>query len=66
VTKLRTGKQKHGAQVDEKYLRNSLHPIIPYPTGRFFRGTLSQALRAWLPSACPSGTKAIHPSEASH
>src|ERR1700720_1692609 len=21
-------------------------PIIPYPTGRFFRGTLSQALRA--------------------
>ena len=22
-------------------------PIIPYPTGRFFRGTLFQALRAW-------------------
>src|SRR5580692_12203313 len=68
VTKFRIGKlrQKHGAQVDEKYLRNSLHPIIPYPTGRFFRGTLSQALRAWLPSACPSGTKALHPSEASH
>src|ERR1700722_15131098 len=24
------------------------YPIIPYPTGRFFRGTLSQALRARL------------------
>ena len=33
----------------------SLRPIIPYPTGRFVRGTLSQALRAWLRSACPSG-----------
>src|SRR5580700_11631974 len=27
-----------------------LRPIIPYPTGRFFRGTLSQALRARLRS----------------
>src|ERR1700722_17309730 len=26
------------------------HLIIPYPTGRFFRGTLSQALRARLRS----------------
>src|SRR6202047_5151324 len=26
------------------------YPIIPYPTGRFFRGTLSQALRARLRS----------------
>jgi hypothetical protein len=26
------------------------HPIIPYPTGRFFRGTLFQALRARLRS----------------
>jgi hypothetical protein len=40
-----------------------LRPIIPYPTGRFFGGTFSQALRAWLLSACPSGTKAIHPSK---
>ena len=47
---------------DEKYLWNQLRPIIPYPTGRCFRGTLSQALRAWLRSCCPSGTKAIRPS----
>src|SRR5271165_7225105 len=26
----------------------------------------TQALRAWLLSACPSGTKATHPSSASH
>jgi len=38
---------------------SQLRPIIPYPTGRFFRGTLSQALRA----SCPSGTKAIRPSK---
>src|SRR5580692_11185507 len=32
VTKFRIGKlrQKHGAQVDEKYLWDSLRPIIPY------------------------------------
>ena len=42
-------------------LWDQLRPIIPYPTGRFFRGTLSHALRAWLRSACPSGTKAIRP-----
>ena len=35
---------------DEKYLWDELRPIIPYPTGRFFRGTLSQALRARLRS----------------
>jgi hypothetical protein len=36
VTKFRLGKlkQKHDAQVDEKYLWDSLRPIIPYPTGR--------------------------------
>src|ERR1700737_2299519 len=52
VTKfrIRNLKQKHGAHVDEKYLWDSLRPIIPYPTGRFFRGTLSQALRAGLRS----------------
>src|SRR6202030_1076396 len=52
VTKFRIGKLKlkHGAHVDEKYLWDSLRPIIPYPTGRFFRGTLSQALRARLRS----------------
>ena len=33
--------------------------IIPYPTGRLFWGALSQALRAWLRSCCPSGTKYI-------
>ena len=55
--------KKHGAHFDEKYLWDQLRPIIPYPTGRFFRGTLSQALRAWLRSACPSGTKAIRPSK---
>src|ERR1700720_1449357 len=27
-----------------------MRPIIPYPTGRFFRGMLSQALRARLRS----------------
>jgi hypothetical protein len=38
VTKFRKGKlkPKHGARVDEKYLWDSLRPIIPYPTGRFF------------------------------
>ena len=52
VTKFRIRKLKlkHGAHVDEKYLWDSLRPIIPYPTGRFFRGTLSQALRARLRS----------------
>ncbi len=33
--------------------------ITPYPTRRLFWGALSQALRAWLRSCCPSGTK-IH------
>ena len=50
VKKFRIRKLKHGAHVDEKYLWDSLRPIIPYPTGRFFRGTLSQALRARLRS----------------
>jgi hypothetical protein len=36
--------------------------IIPYPTGRLVGLALSQALRAWLRSACPSGTRAIRPS----
>jgi hypothetical protein len=31
--------------------------IIPYPTGRLFGLALVQALRAWLRSCCPSGTK---------
>jgi hypothetical protein len=34
----------------EKFLWNRLRPIIPYPTGRYFRGKHSQALRAWLRS----------------
>ena len=34
----------------------SLGLIIPYPTGRFFRGVLFQALRARLRSHRPSGT----------
>jgi hypothetical protein len=34
----------------------SCRPIIPCPTGRFLRGTLSQALRARLRSVCPYGT----------
>jgi hypothetical protein len=51
------------AYFDEKYLWDQLRPIIPYPTGRFFGETLSQALRARLRSCCPSGTKAIHPSK---
>jgi hypothetical protein len=44
--------KKHGAPFDERYLWDWLHPVIliPYPTGRFFPGTLSQALRAWLRS----------------
>jgi hypothetical protein len=32
-------------------------PDHTVPTGRFFRGTLSQALRARLRSGCPSGTR---------
>ena len=38
---------------------------VPYGTGRLFWGGDSQALRAWLRSHCPSGTKAIRPWEAS-
>src|ERR1700676_890468 len=38
--------KENGAHFDEKYLWDQLRPIIPYPTGRFFRRTLSQALRA--------------------
>src|ERR1043165_392598 len=37
---------------DEKYSGISCL-IIPYPTGRLFRGGLYQALRARLRSACP-------------
>jgi hypothetical protein len=44
---------------DEKYHWDYLRPIIPYPTGRFFGGALSQALRARLRSACPSGTVGV-------
>jgi hypothetical protein len=33
------------------------------PTGRFFRGTLSLALRAWLRSCFPSGTRSHSPIE---
>ena len=29
-----------GRTFDQEDLRDSLRPIIPYPTGRFFRGTL--------------------------
>jgi hypothetical protein len=36
---------------------NSRARIIPYPTGRFFRGTFPQALRARLRSCCPYGTR---------
>jgi len=55
--------KKHDAHFDEKNLWDQPRPIIPYPPGRFFWGTLSQALRAWLRSACPSGTKSHSPSE---
>ena len=41
---------------EEKYLWVLLRTIIPYPTGRFSRWTISQALRARLRSCCPSGT----------
>src|ERR1700674_2311849 len=58
--------KKHGAHFDEKYLWDQLRPIIPCPTGRFFRRTLPQALRAWLRSACPSGTKSFAHRRASH
>src|SRR3984957_17590701 len=33
------------------------YPIIPYPTGRFFRGTLFQALRARVRSVSSSGAQ---------
>jgi hypothetical protein len=49
--------RRDGAIVAWHELPGILRPIIPYPAGRFSRGTLSQALRAWLRSACPSGTK---------
>src|ERR1700719_2613799 len=48
--RIRKLKLKHGAHLDEKYLWDALRPIIPSPTGRFFLGTLSQALRARLRS----------------
>ena len=56
--------KKHDAHFHEKYLWDQLRPIIPSPTGRFFGGLLSQALRAWLRSCCPSGTKYILSAEA--
>jgi hypothetical protein len=31
--------KRPGARFDEKYLWDSLRPVIPYPTGRSFRGT---------------------------
>jgi hypothetical protein len=44
-------------------LRDWQRPIIPYPTGRFFRGTLPRHFV--LRSYCPSGTKYILRAEAS-
>jgi hypothetical protein len=38
-------------------LRDTNAAITPYPTGGSFRVALFQALRAWLLSCCPSGTK---------
>ena len=38
----------------------SCAPITPYPTGRFFRGTLFQALRARLRSVVPTGRAGRH------
>jgi hypothetical protein len=35
--------------------------LAPYPNGTYPWVRLSQALRARLPSACPSGTEAHHP-----
>ena len=42
--------KKHGTHFDEKHVWDLPRPIIPYPTGRFFRGTFFQALRARLRS----------------
>jgi hypothetical protein len=42
--------KKHGTHFDENYLWGLAAPIIPYPTGRFFRGDAFQALRARLRS----------------
>src|ERR1700722_3771774 len=39
-------------------------PVIPYPTGRFFRETFSQALRARLRSVVPPGRACRHCSTA--
>jgi hypothetical protein len=44
-----------------RYPRNPPARITPYPTGRLFGVALTQALRARLRSACPSGIKAIRP-----
>jgi hypothetical protein len=55
--------EQHGAHFDEKYLWDHLR-ARSYRTlrgGSF--GMLSQALRAWLRSCCPSGTKAIRSSK---
>ena len=57
--------KKHGARFDEKYLWDQLRPIIPCPTGRFFRGTLFQHFVPGYDHACPSGTKAIRPNSLS-
>jgi hypothetical protein len=49
--------KKHSAHFDEKIPHELVVPIIPYPTGRSFGGDAFQALRAWLLSCYPSGTK---------
>jgi hypothetical protein len=46
--------KRHGPHFDEKYLWDSLRPIIPYPTGRFsrdaFPGTSCQATIGVVPT----------------
>jgi hypothetical protein len=54
----------YGTRFRLEDLRDELRPIIPYPTGRIFRGNASLALRAKLRSIVPTGRKSIHRAEA--
>ena len=49
--------KRHGPHFDEKYLWDSLRPIIPYPTGRFFEGHFARHFVPGYDRCCPYGTR---------
>src|ERR1700730_17128842 len=49
--------KRHGPHFDEKYLWDSLRPIIPYPTGRFSRGRFPRHFVPGYDRCCPYGTR---------